>query len=245
MDKDRHFSEAERKALASFQVGLFFATAREMHWLSTEDDAVRLSWNLVPKEVLDYIRHKAFWISGVENQELLNAIQGKLEAAIRDGTDYRKFAREVRSLIDSLGVSGDTPFRLDTIFRTNVFSSYTIGQLEQLDQVKDRFPLWRYLAILDSRTRPLHRELNGKIFPVGEGPIPPIDFNCRCSMQPLHELEVSRGDIKPTPPGEMTTILRGEQVMRFDQKAEFQRWIAQKSEGMDSRIRLMVNESRK
>jgi SPP1 gp7 family putative phage head morphogenesis protein len=36
-----------------------------------------------------------------------------------------------------------------------------------------------YTATLDSRTTPICRSLDGKVFPVGEGPIPPLHFNCR------------------------------------------------------------------
>jgi SPP1 gp7 family putative phage head morphogenesis protein len=36
-----------------------------------------------------------------------------------------------------------------------------------------------YTATLDARTTPICRSLDGKQFPVGEGPIPPLHFNCR------------------------------------------------------------------
>lgn len=41
------------------------------------------------------------------------------------------------------------------------------------------FTLEQYVAVLDSRTTKLCRGLDGKRFPLGEGPIPPLHMNCR------------------------------------------------------------------
>lgn len=42
-----------------------------------------------------------------------------------------------------------------------------------------------YVATLDSRTTPICRSLDGKVFPVGEGPRPPIHMNCRSVRVPV------------------------------------------------------------
>ncbi len=42
-----------------------------------------------------------------------------------------------------------------------------------------------YTATLDSRTTPICSSLDGQIFPVGEGPIPPIHINCRSIRVPV------------------------------------------------------------
>jgi hypothetical protein len=36
-----------------------------------------------------------------------------------------------------------------------------------------------FVATLDERTTPICRSLDGKVFPVGKGPHPPLHFNCR------------------------------------------------------------------
>jgi len=43
----------------------------------------------------------------------------------------------------------------------------------------------QYTATLDSRTTPICSSLDGDIFPVGEGPIPPIHINCRSIRVPV------------------------------------------------------------
>jgi SPP1 gp7 family putative phage head morphogenesis protein len=44
---------------------------------------------------------------------------------------------------------------------------------------------YRYTAVLDSRTSPICRSLDGKIYNWGEGPAPPLHFNCRSMRVPL------------------------------------------------------------
>lgn len=46
-------------------------------------------------------------------------------------------------------------------------------------------PREHYVATLDSRTTPICRSLDGDVFPVGEGPIPPLHMNCRSIRAPL------------------------------------------------------------
>lgn len=42
-----------------------------------------------------------------------------------------------------------------------------------------------YVATLDSQTTPICRSLDGDVYPVGEGPIPPIHMNCRSIRVPV------------------------------------------------------------
>ena len=43
-----------------------------------------------------------------------------------------------------------------------------------------------YVATLDSRTTPICQSLDGQVFEVNDGPIPPIHFNCRSVRVPDH-----------------------------------------------------------
>jgi SPP1 gp7 family putative phage head morphogenesis protein len=43
----------------------------------------------------------------------------------------------------------------------------------------------QYVATLDSRTTPICQSLDGELFPVGEGPHPPIHINCRSIRVPV------------------------------------------------------------
>lgn len=49
----------------------------------------------------------------------------------------------------------------------------------------DIFSEEQYVATLDSRTTPQCRALDGKLFKIGEGPMPPIHWNCRSTRIPV------------------------------------------------------------
>ncbi|MFN0157614.1 MAG: phage minor head protein, partial [Bacteroidota bacterium] len=188
---------------------------------------------VVPEEAVNYLRRKSFWISGVENDRTLKAIQRRLAEAAQKGKTYQEFLDELSDLLDEAGLL----YRAQTVFRTNLYTAYTIGQLEQVNQMRDRFPLWRYLAILDSATRPEHAALNDQVFRVGEGPLPPIDYNCRCTAQYLHTYEVDANRIEPS--AVSPTFNSGR---RFDSKSAFDTWLGNRQAEMDGGIRLYVEE---
>jgi SPP1 gp7 family putative phage head morphogenesis protein len=71
---------------------------------------------------------------------------------------------------------------------------------------KNLIPEVIYVATLDSRTTPICRSLDGKKFKTGEGPIPPLHFNCRSLRVP-----VLNGRLAGTRPANATTrrLLQG------------------------------------
>ena len=64
---------------------------------------------------------------------------------------------------------------------------------------QDVFTREVYLATLDSRTTAVCRSLDGKEFPIGEGPTPPVHFNCRSVRAPTFDGdELAVRPMKPT-----------------------------------------------
>jgi uncharacterized protein with gpF-like domain len=72
---------------------------------------------------------------------------------------------------------------------------------EQMDNIDDR-PYFQYVAVMDNRTRPAHRLLNGKVFryddPFWDTHYPPLGFNCRCRVRTLSQQEVKQRGLKVT-----------------------------------------------
>ena len=97
---------------------------------------------------------------------------------------------------------------METIFRTNIQTAYSVGRYKEMQVVKATRPYWQYSAVNDSRTRPTHAALHGKVFPA-DHPFwdkwyPPNGYNCRCSVITLSESEIKRDKLKvesEDPPG--------------------------------------------
>jgi SPP1 gp7 family putative phage head morphogenesis protein len=191
---------------------------------------VNISFDLTPKDVVDYLRRKVFWISGIENDELLKVIQNRVTEAARTGQSYQQFLDETEKYFEEMPNS-----RPQTVFRVNLYSAYSMAQLDQVDQMRGRFPMWRYVAILDSVTRPAHAALNGKIFRAGEGPFPPIDFNCRCTGQYLHTYQVDSERIQPS-----LDVSLPDHVQHFNTRADFELYLSTRRAGMNPGIRDQV-----
>lgn len=157
-----------------------------LEWFVADGGPVNISFDLIPQSALDYLREKSLTIAGVESQDLLDTVQQKLVDAVESGVTFSDWQSEIDQLFDSYGITPMSNMHAQTVFRTNIFSSYAIGQLDQVNDMSDRFPMWKYSAIMDARTRPEHAALNGTFYNVGEGPLPPIDYNCRCTAIYLH-----------------------------------------------------------
>ncbi len=68
-----------------------------------------------------------------------------------------------------------------------------------MDAAGDK-PYWQYVAVMDSRTRPSHASMNGKVLlydhPWWSQNYPPNGFSCRCTVIALSRVEMERDDLK-------------------------------------------------
>jgi SPP1 gp7 family putative phage head morphogenesis protein len=85
---------------------------------------------------------------------------------------------------------------VDNIFRTNIQTAYSVGRYKQMMAVSEGRPYWQYSAVNDSRTRPTHRALHGKVYRADskfwDTFYPPNGFRCRCSVKTLSERQVKQ-----------------------------------------------------
>ena len=77
-------------------------------------------------------------------------------------------------------------------------SAYMAGRhAEMIENVEHR-PLWEYVAVMDSRTRPEHGALNGRVLrhddPFWDSFYPPNGFNCRCRVRARTAEQVKRSN---------------------------------------------------
>lgn len=163
------------------------------------------SWNWY--EVWEEAHAKAFTVAKAMKLDILQDIRSALDKALADGTTLDTFKKELQPILERKGWWGkeeDGPqlgsaYRLETIFRTNIQSAYSAGRYKtQIENADDR-PYWRYVAVMDSRTRPAHSALNGKTFrfddPFWNTHYPPLGFRCRCRVREYDRQEIKDRNI--------------------------------------------------
>lgn len=148
---------------------------------------------------------KAFTVAKVMRMDILQDIRDALQKALDEGTPFQQFKKDLtptlqakgwwgrQMIMDESGMAKEvqlgSPYRLQTIYQTNLQTSYMVGRYaEMMDNIDDR-PYWQYVAIMDSHTRPAHAALNGKVFryddPFWDSFYPPNGWRCRCRVRAL------------------------------------------------------------
>lgn len=149
-----------------------------------------------PRAAATWLNTRAFYVTGVLDDQLTNAVRGILVNGLKTGklgTDLVTSIAE--ALVPYVGGKVQekmfTAHRLETIVRTNTTEAYNKARLVEI-QADDRRGLIvgvRYSAILDERTTPVCRYLDGKVFepdnPDLEDLIPPLHFRCRSIIVPV------------------------------------------------------------
>ncbi len=178
-------------------------------YLSAKKLLSSMDWH----EVLNAAHNQSFAVAHLTRLDILEDIKTSLLEAQRLGIPMEKWRQDITPLLQKKGWYGkqtivDTagnaknvqlgnPWRLETIYRTNLQSAFMAGRRAEMLQAVDTHPYWRYVAILDNRTRPTHRAMNGKVLAATDGAwdaiFPPCGFNCRCRVSPMTKGGVERG----------------------------------------------------
>ena len=146
-------------------------------------------------------RNAAFYVSGLEDLELINAVRERMIRSMEKGIPYEQFRRELKM------ASGADPFfaNMKTAFYTNIHQAMTAQDYQALERVKGLLPYRRYSAVLDSHTRPEHRKWHDFVAPADD----PIwnylyqllqDYNCRCRI-----VAATKADYERLAPGSAST----------------------------------------
>lgn len=112
----------------------------------------------------DAARARAFSVAGTARMDVIMDVHGAVLKAIDSGETLADFKGRLESIMETRGWKGLTPWHAETVFRNNIQTAYSTGRYAQMVEQTDRFPYWEYDAVNDSRTRPTHAALDGKIF---------------------------------------------------------------------------------
>lgn len=168
----------------------------------------------------------AFTVAKMMDTDLLADVKASLEDALESGIPFNTWKQNILPLLQQKGWVGrqavvdpltgqtviaalGTPGRLQTIFRTNLQSAYSVGQWEQIAAQAEEAPFLMYDAIDDYRTRPEHAARDGQVHPITskfwKTYFPPCGWNCRCSAIQLSQEELDELGLTQSPPAKIST----------------------------------------
>lgn len=193
----------------AFAIGL--EPEKAVEHLQSKGLKVSAGWRTVKEAA----HARAFTVANVTRLDVLKDIQDELVRAQKAGQTMQQFRDNLIPTLTKKGwfaakgqpvrvpdgsapdpLTGElttqkrlTARRLKTIFQTNMQSSMMAGRYRELMANVDKRPFFQYVAILDGRTRPAHRAMNGRVFRYDDAGWstwwPPCGWNCRCRVRAL------------------------------------------------------------
>lgn len=165
-----------------------------------------ITWNW--HDALNETHARAFTVAKAGKLAVLEEIA----AALKRMPGEKEFIRQLKPELQKLGwwgikevvrPDGETVKaqlgsvrRLETIYRTNMQSAMMAARDAQMREAVDTHPYWQYVAVLDGRTRPTHRMMDGRVFRWDDADADrfgaPNGFRCRCRKKPVSESRVRR-----------------------------------------------------
>lgn len=166
-----------------------------------QDKGYKISWDW--HDTLKESHAKAFTVAKMTNLDLLQDTKNMLHTAIKEGWTEKDFQTRASEMFKKRGWWGKqdvvnpktgktenvqlgSPYRVRTIYKTNMQTAYMAGRYKNQIENADNMPYWMYVAIMDKRTRPSHAALNGTILkyddPFWDANYPPNGWNCRCRV---------------------------------------------------------------
>ena len=138
-------------------------------------------------------RVRAFTVAKLAQLDQIVAVKKSIRRALKTGESFEEWQQKSADIFIRAGWKGDTRYRLDTIFRTNIQTAYNAGRWKQAEAGKKDRPYAMYDAVNDGRARLTHLAQDGKVYPLDSAFWrvwwPPNGFRCRCSAITMTEAE--------------------------------------------------------
>lgn len=171
------------------------------------------SWNWY--EIWQDCHKRAFTVAKAMDKHILQDIRTAVEKALEKGQTFQEFKKDLKPTLKRKGWWGEeivvdkqgnaekvqlgSNYRLKTIYRVNMQTSYQTGRYQTQIENTDNRPYWQYVAVMDSATRPEHAMLNGLVFryddPFWNSFYPPNGWNCRCRVVALSNRNVIKNNL--------------------------------------------------
>lgn len=168
------------------------------------DEAIaffRRKTNLSPETfyaLAEAARIKAFTVAVGTEEIIIESIRDLVDTALADGLSLRDFQLQAAEVLSRAGVAAAEPWYWETVYRTNLQTSYQVGRWQQMSdpEVQAERPYLRYVSARLPTSRPSHVEKHGLIYPQGhpfwDEFYPPCGFNCYCTTMTVSDSLLSR-----------------------------------------------------
>lgn len=196
---------------------------------------------------VSFFRFQAFTTAVVQDQRIRGRLKDAIDENLTKGEGYRQFKQLVDDEFDKAGLTRLHNYQINNIYETNVSLAFGAGQMQKMLEVSDQFPYWKYSATLDSKTRPSHAALHGKIFKAGDYTFfPPLSFQCRCTAIPLTARQAGRylKTDMPTPEdkNKLYDLLESKEFAGNKQQ-KFMEWTAEQYKNADPETRNLIDQA--
>lgn len=121
------------------------------------------------------------WVAAIQNKDA-ERIKDHIKIGMVQGDSVPQIVRRIVGTTRLNGKDGVTQLsrrNIAAIVRTSINAVSNKSRQEFNKQNSDIVKEELYVATLDSRTTAICQSLDGKVFPLGQGAVPPMHFNCR------------------------------------------------------------------
>ena len=143
-------------------------------------------------------QQKAFTIADGASRLIRDEIRDYIDQALVEGMTLGEFQSSAAHLLDAVGISARAPHYWETVYRTNLATSYQVGRWKQITEpaVRAARPYLRYVSARLPTSRQSHVDKHGLVYPT-DHPFwrqwyPPNGFNCKCTVMSVSESLLDR-----------------------------------------------------
>lgn len=137
------------------------------------------------------------WVDGMEDEDI-RRIHGAIQTGMTAGESMQQITSRVIGNRSLEGITQMTRQQVQAVVRTAVMHVSNHSRNAWFAENNDVVTQEYFVATLDSRTTPICRANDGKVFELGKGPLPPLHYQCR-SLRIAHLDGVLAGD-RPAKP---------------------------------------------
>lgn len=181
-----------------------------VHYFESRGLRISFRWQDVWREA----HARGFTVAGCTKTDLLADIQSATADAIALGQSKAQFRQALEEVLKRKGWWGKgdivnpetgevrrgergSTARLNLVYRQNTQAAYNAGRYKQQKESAEIAPYWKYMAVMDAKTRPSHAAMHGRVYrsddPIWGEMYPPNGWACRCRVDSLSERAFRRG----------------------------------------------------